>query len=292
MVRETPSDAQAPTLGESPGAQMFANRLRKNLRTIGAWARRHGIDCYRLYDADIPEYALAVDLYRGESLWVHCQEYAAPRSVDPVDAARRLEEAMAIIPKLLGVPEEQVFLKVRQRQKGTSQYHKLAQQGRFHEVRDGPCRLLVNFTDYLDTGLFLDHRLTRALAAQLARGRKFLNLFAYTGKRQRACGPRRSGDHHHGGHVPYLPGLGATQPGAQRYRRTRAPADPGGLPGVAGAGQPGRGLAPLRRDIPGPTDLLQFKTDAQHLRRAARPPEADPAGAALAGTGRNPYLLQ
>jgi 23S rRNA (guanine2445-N2)-methyltransferase / 23S rRNA (guanine2069-N7)-methyltransferase len=159
---------------------MFANRLRKNLRTIGAWARRQSIDCYRLYDADIPEYALAVDLYRGESLWVHCQEYAAPRSVDPVDAARRLEEAMATIPELLGVPEEQVFLKVRQRQKGTSQYQKLAQRGRFHEVREDHCRLLVNFTDYLDTGLFLDHRLTRALAAQLARGRKFLNLFAYT----------------------------------------------------------------------------------------------------------------
>jgi 23S rRNA (guanine2445-N2)-methyltransferase / 23S rRNA (guanine2069-N7)-methyltransferase len=160
---------------------MFANRLRKNLRTVGKWARQQAIDCYRLYDADMPEYALAVDLYRGESLWVHCQEYAPPRSVDAGVAAGRLEQAMAAIREVLELPPERLFLKIRQRQKGRNQYRKLDQRGRFHEVREGPCRLLVNFTDYLDTGLFLDHRLTRGLAGRLARGRSFLNLFAYTG---------------------------------------------------------------------------------------------------------------
>ena len=178
---ETLSDRASRSLGEGPGARMFANRLRKNLRTLGAWARREGVDCYRLYDADMPEYAVAVDLYQGASLWVHCQEYAPPRSVDPAQAAHRLDEAMAVLPDVLGVAPEQVFLKVRQRQKGANQYEKIAQEGRFHEVREGPCRLLVNFTDYLDTGLFLDHRRTRVLVGQLAGGRSFLNLFAYTG---------------------------------------------------------------------------------------------------------------
>jgi len=181
MVRETASQGSPQALSDDSGPQMFANRLRKNLRTIGKWARHQAIDCYRLYDADIPEYALAVDLYQGDSLWVHCQEYAAPRSVDPALAARRLDHAMAVIRDVLAIPQEHLFLKVRQRQKGSSQYQKLSHQGSFHEVREGPCRLLVNFSDYLDTGLFLDHRLTRALAARLARGRRFLNLFAYTG---------------------------------------------------------------------------------------------------------------
>lgn len=170
--------ASAPA---SPGAEMLANRLRKNRRILGRWARREGIDCFRLYDADLPEYALAVDLYQGERLWVHVQEYQAPRSVERAAAARRRDEALATVAAVLEVPPEQVFFKVRHRQKGHAQYEKFDHHGAFCEVREGPCRLLVNFADYLDTGLFLDHRLTRALVGQLARGRSMLNLFAYTG---------------------------------------------------------------------------------------------------------------
>jgi 23S rRNA (guanine2445-N2)-methyltransferase / 23S rRNA (guanine2069-N7)-methyltransferase len=88
---------------------------------------------------------------------------------------------MAVLPAVLEIPPDQVFLKVRQRQKGASQYQKQAAQGRFHEVREGPARLLVNLTDYLDTGLFLDHRITRRLLGELAAGQRFLNLFGYTG---------------------------------------------------------------------------------------------------------------
>ena len=160
------------------GADMFVNRLRKNLRHLGRWAKREGIGCYRLYDADIPEYAVAVDIYEQ---WVHVQEYEAPKSIDPERAQERLERIMAVIPTALEVPEERVFLKVRKRQKGLNQYQKQAQNGLFHEVREGPCRFWVNFSDYLDTGLFLDHRLTRRLLGELAQGRRFLNLFAYTG---------------------------------------------------------------------------------------------------------------
>lgn len=165
----------------SAGTKMFANRLRKNLRTLGRWARREGIDCYRLYDADMPEYALAVDLYAGEKLWINVQEYAPPSSVEPQKAEERLREALAAIPEVLGIPAQQLFLRIRKRQRGPSQYGRLAAEARFHEVRENGCRFLVNFTDYLDTGLFLDHRLTRALIGGRAKGTRFLNLFGYTG---------------------------------------------------------------------------------------------------------------
>jgi 23S rRNA (guanine2445-N2)-methyltransferase / 23S rRNA (guanine2069-N7)-methyltransferase len=169
--------AAAPvSLGE--GAEMFANRLRKNLRNLGRWVRQNGITCYRLYDADLPEYAVAVDLYEQ---WVHVQEYEAPATIDPQKAENRLRDVLAVLPTVLEVPAENVFLKVRRRQKGTSQYQKFDRRGEFHEVLEGDCRFLVNFTDYLDTGLFLDHRLTRQLLRQLAAGKHFLNLFAYTG---------------------------------------------------------------------------------------------------------------
>ena len=166
---------------ESSGTEMLANRLRKNRRILGRWARRANIACYRLYDADLPEYALAVDLYQGEQLWVHVQEYQAPRSIDQDKARHRREEALVTIADVLKISPEQVFLKVRHRQKGHSQYEKIEQGGAFYEVHEGPCRLLVNFANYLDTGLFLDHRLIRELVAKLAHGRSLLNLFAYTG---------------------------------------------------------------------------------------------------------------
>lgn len=162
----------------SPGAEMLANRLRKNLRHLGKWARREGVTCYRVYDADLPEYAVAVDLYGG---WVHVQEYEAPPSVDPILAQRRLADAMAVIPDALGRPTDRVVLKIRRRQKGLAQYERQATTGRFHEVHEGGLRFLVNLTDYLDTGLFLDHRPTRALIQSAVRGGRFLNLFAYTG---------------------------------------------------------------------------------------------------------------
>ena len=170
------SSASAEAL--SPGAEMFANRLRKNLKTLGKWAQREGVYCYRVYDADLPEYALAVDIYEQ---WVHVQEYQAPRTIEPAKAAARLHEAMAVLPQVLGITKEKIFLKVRRQQKGKAQYEKQDALGTLHEVREANCKFLVNFTDYLDTGLFLDHRPTRALIQQLAKGKRFLNLFAYTG---------------------------------------------------------------------------------------------------------------
>jgi 23S rRNA (guanine2445-N2)-methyltransferase / 23S rRNA (guanine2069-N7)-methyltransferase len=165
----------------SQGARIFENRLRKDLKHFGKWARRQEIFAYRVYDADLHDYNLAIDVYESDRRYVHVQEYEAPESVDPMKARRRLNEALAVIPQVLEIPPQQVFFKQRRRQKDGAQYEKLSETGEFHEVREGPCRLLVNFTDYLDTGLFLDHLLTRNLVGELANGKRFLNLFGYTG---------------------------------------------------------------------------------------------------------------
>ena len=177
LVERPPAVRAAPAL-LSEGGQMFANRLRKNLKQLGKWARQQGIDCYRLYDADMPEYALAVDLY-GD--WVHVQEYAPPRSIDPEKAQARLLDALAAIPQALEVAPERVVVKRRERQSGTRQYERQGAEGRFFEVGEGGVRLLVNLTDYLDTGLFLDHRPMRLRLQREASGKRFLNLFCYTG---------------------------------------------------------------------------------------------------------------
>lgn len=178
VARAQQRAADAPL---SEGALMFANRLRKNVKHLGRWARRSGIACYRLYDADMPEYAVAIDLYQADRLWVHVQEYAAPATVDEARARQRLDEALSQVPGVLEVPPEQVVFKRRQRQRGTAQYERLAEAGSFIEVTEDTLRFRVNLRDYLDTGLFLDHRLTRRLVGKLARGRAVLNLFAYTG---------------------------------------------------------------------------------------------------------------
>lgn len=178
FVGEKIVDDHAPL---SPGAEMLANRLRKNQKHLARWLKQEQVSCYRLYDADLPEYAVAVDIYQGECVWAHVQEYAPPASVDPKKAEARLRDALRAVIAVLEVPREQVYMKVRQQQKGKEQYQALADSKQFHEVREGPCRLLVNFTDYLDTGLFLDHRPVRAYIREHARGKHFLNLFAYTG---------------------------------------------------------------------------------------------------------------
>jgi len=165
---------------EDPSAPMFTNRLRKNLRNIGAWARRNSIDCYRLYDADMPEYAFAVDVYRSSQTWIIAQEYQAPATIAESQAASRRATVLDTLANLLEVPADRVILKTRRRHKDRAQYQRLGRHGAMHEVREHDCRLLVNFSDRLDTGLFLDHRQIRQLVRSLVPGRRFLNLFSYT----------------------------------------------------------------------------------------------------------------
>ncbi|MDE1924454.1 MAG: bifunctional 23S rRNA (guanine(2069)-N(7))-methyltransferase RlmK/23S rRNA (guanine(2445)-N(2))-methyltransferase RlmL, partial [Gammaproteobacteria bacterium] len=163
------------------GAQMFANRLRKNLRRLEPWAVAEGIDCYRLYDADMPEYAFAIDLYGRTERHVYLQEYAAPRTVGIEQARERRREVLAALPQVLEVPIERVHARTRRPQKGAAQYDKRASSEQRHEVHEGGLKFWVNFRDYLDTGLFLDHRATRALLRDWAADADFLNLFCYTG---------------------------------------------------------------------------------------------------------------
>ncbi|MBV5308409.1 bifunctional 23S rRNA (guanine(2069)-N(7))-methyltransferase RlmK/23S rRNA (guanine(2445)-N(2))-methyltransferase RlmL [Chromatium okenii] len=171
-----------PAQERSAGAEMLANRITKNLKTLRKWQRDSQIECLRIYDADLPEYALAVDVYAGDGeRWVQVQEYAAPATVDPKKARHRLREALGLMPEVLDIPGERVFFKVRQPQKGANQYERLAETRRFHAVTEGGHRFLVNFEDYLDTGLFLDHRDVRGMIGRLAAGKRFLNLFGYTG---------------------------------------------------------------------------------------------------------------
>jgi 23S rRNA (guanine2445-N2)-methyltransferase / 23S rRNA (guanine2069-N7)-methyltransferase len=161
-----------------PAAEMFANRLRKNLKRLKKRFKKEAVTCFRAYDQDIPEYAVAVDIY-GE--WVHVQEYKAPDTVEPEKAEARLSQVLTVLREVIGVPEGRIFLKVRRRQRGKAQYVKRGNKGVFQEVAENDCRFLVNFTDYIDTGLFLDQRMTRTLIRDLAGGKRFLNLFCYTG---------------------------------------------------------------------------------------------------------------
>ncbi|RWX43096.1 23S rRNA m(2)G-2445 methyltransferase [Candidatus Electrothrix aarhusensis] len=184
-LQETP---QANDQESDPAlpAEDFANRLRKNCQRLFPWAEEHNITCFRIYDADIPEYNVAIDVYEQ---WVHVQEYEPPATVPSEKAEERFNQALQVIRQLLDVPHSQLFVKKRRKQRGNEQYQKRpdttgktdGKTGKLYEVREGGNRFLVNFTDYLDTGLFLDHRKTRALLAELADGRTFLNLFAYTG---------------------------------------------------------------------------------------------------------------
>ena len=171
-------------LKDTPGARMFANRLAKNLKRLRSWAARDGVSCYRLYDADMPEYAFAIDRYRTvepEADWLYVQEYAAPAEIEEEAVRRRRGEVLASLPEVTAVPAERIRVRTRRRTARGTQYEKLDELARFHIVSEGGLRFQVNFDDYLDTGLFLDHRLTRARLRDAARGARFLNLFAYTG---------------------------------------------------------------------------------------------------------------
>jgi 23S rRNA (guanine2445-N2)-methyltransferase / 23S rRNA (guanine2069-N7)-methyltransferase len=174
------------SLSLDPAAEAFANRLRKMAKHYEKWARKAGVSCYRVYDADLPDYSVAIDVYNGAGAdqgerWVHVAEYAPPAGVDPDRAEKRLDDVLAIVPEVLSVEPEDVFLKVRQRQRGSSQYTRVARSGVKGIVAEDGLLFEVNMSDYLDTGLFLDHRLTRAWIGDLAPKTRFLNLFAYTG---------------------------------------------------------------------------------------------------------------
>jgi 23S rRNA (guanine2445-N2)-methyltransferase / 23S rRNA (guanine2069-N7)-methyltransferase len=165
---------------EDPHAEMFANRLKKNIKKMAKWLKCEDIHCYRIYDADLPEYAVAIDVYKGNKTWINVQEYQAPRSISPEKANARLSAALNEISTVFNLSKDNIYLKVRSKQKGSEQYEKLSSSESFEIVEEQGARLYVNFENYLDTGLFLDHRPMRLKIQQMAKGKHFLNLFAYT----------------------------------------------------------------------------------------------------------------
>ena len=187
-----------------PESEQFARRLQKVARQRRKWAKREGITCYRVYDADLPDYAAAIDLYEGSAStpgrWLVIAEYAAPRSVDPALAQTRLLDILTLAPRILGIDPNNVYAKARLRSRGGSQYGKRGASNvgnasasapaepesfltrHLPLIEEGGLTFAVNFDDYLDTGIFLDHRITRGIVRERARGKRFFcNLFAYTG---------------------------------------------------------------------------------------------------------------
>ncbi len=178
---QRPAEVVRADWSNRPGAQMFANRLRKNLKLLEPWAEREQIECFRVYDADMPEYAFAIDLYGRESRHVYVQEYAPPKTVNVESARERRREVLSVLPEALAVPLSHVHSRVRKPQKGAEQYEKRANAAERHAVRENGLKFWVNFRDYLDTGLFLDHRIMRQMLREWAKDTDFLNLFCYTG---------------------------------------------------------------------------------------------------------------
>lgn len=172
----------------SAGAEAVSNRIVKTARHLRKRLDREAIACWRAYDADLPEYAAAIDVYAGHpegvpgaaTAYLHVQEYAPPREIPEAVARTRLNELVRGASHALGVPRERIAIKTRYRAKGGSQYGRHDVRGEFLVVEEGGVRLRVNLHDYLDTGLFLDHRPTRLRIGRSARGLRFLNLFCYT----------------------------------------------------------------------------------------------------------------
>ena len=158
-------------------AEDFANRLLKNMKRLDKWAKRENIQCYRLYDADLPEYNVAIDRYNE---YLIIQEYRAPKEIDAQKVRRRFLDIVSTTRYLLDLTDDQLIIKVRERQKGRQQYEKLDSKKQRLVVQEGPAKIIVNLQDYLDTGLFLDHRPTRLRIGKMAEGKDFLNLFCYT----------------------------------------------------------------------------------------------------------------
>lgn len=156
----------------------FANRMGKNIKHLMKWAKRNGLEAWRIYDRDIPQYPFAVDVY-GEH--VHLQEYDTGWLMQPEEYEAWLAEVVEAVCFVTGFTPEQVHLKRRSRQKGLQQYEKTGQEGNDFIISENGRRFWVNLDKYLDTGLFLDHRNTRKTVGEEAQGKRFLNLFSYTG---------------------------------------------------------------------------------------------------------------
>ncbi len=183
LIKKQEKVAVAPAFGglrveASRQAEEFANRLRKLARHLRRWPTKRGITCYRIYERDIPEVPLVVDRYENA---LHIAEFERPHDRTVAEHADWLDLMVRTAAKVLETPRELVYLKHRARQRGDTQYDRVKNEKSVHQVKEDGLTFQVNLSDYLDTGLFLDHRITRKMVREAAEGKNFLNLFAYTG---------------------------------------------------------------------------------------------------------------
>lgn len=158
----------------------FKNRIKKNQKHLRKWLDRSDIFAYRVYDADLPEFAMAIDVYDCDARFVVVQEYEAPATVNAAMADQRRQAVLDVLPELLEVTSSRIFLKLRRQQEGSNQYTR-QDESRVLAILDEPAgKIELNFSDYLDTGLFLDHRVLRQHLFMHSAGKRVLNLFAYT----------------------------------------------------------------------------------------------------------------
>ena len=197
-------------------AEIFRARLTKRARHLRRWPTKMGITCYRLYEQDIPEVPLVVDRYED---YLHIAEFSRPTDHTPAEHADWLDLMRRTAAEVMEVPLDHVFLKKRERQRGTAQYERLGSEQHLLAAREGGLQFEVNLSDYLDTGLFLDHRITRGMVRDLAAGKRFLNLFAYTGSFSRLRGSGRRGLDGDGRSLEHLSRLGPAEHGPQRLSR-------------------------------------------------------------------------
>ena len=159
--------------------QMFRNRLTKDYRHIGRLARRQGIGCYRIYDHDLPEFPFCIERYEDK---LYLAEYQRRHGMTEEAHAEWLEGCIPVISEVLETPDELIFFRERRRKAGRQgQYEKLASEKEFFVAKEAGLSFRINLTDYLDTGLFLDHRITRGMVRAESAGKRVLNLFCYTG---------------------------------------------------------------------------------------------------------------
>lgn len=158
--------------------EMLCNRVKKNMKRLRKWSRREGVSCYRIYDRDIPEIPIVIDWYEGR---LHVAEFSRKHASEECGGESWMKTVLAMTALALEVPAEAIYYKVRDRQRGQSQYQARGTEDHRFEVGEAGHRFLVNLLDYLDTGLFLDHRKTRGMVAAECEGKSVLNLFCYTG---------------------------------------------------------------------------------------------------------------
>lgn len=159
-------------------AAPLLNRLKKNSKQLKSYILQQKISCYRVFDWDMPEYPLCIDFYEGK---IHVAEYKTNHPLDDETYAEWMDDCLDVIKEVFKVDDDAIFIKVRQRHKGSTQYEKVNQEKSIFEVKENGLTFLVNLSDYLDTGLFLDHRITRKMVMNESKGKHVLNLFAYTG---------------------------------------------------------------------------------------------------------------